>query len=255
VPEKRTVIGVIPARYGSTRFPGKPLALIAGKPMIRHVYERALRSNLLSQVIVATDDERIRRAVEEFGGQAMMTAADHATGTDRVAEVAGRLKASHYVNVQGDEPLIEPIYIDHCARLVLEGAPMSTLATRIRWRSELFDQNVVKLITDSLGYAICFSRSPIPFPRKYLDRGMDVDLDCTTYLRHVGVYGYSLASLRTLASVGECEPEGLESLEQLRALVAGLKIRVMVVDALTPCVDVPADLRKVEDLLGAKEGA
>ena len=183
MPDEHSIIGVIPARYGSTRFPGKPLAQIAGKPMSQHVYERTARAALLSRVIVATDDERIKQAVEGFGGVAMMTSPDHPSGTDRVAEVARELGRSYYVNIQGDEPLMDPAYVDTCARLLLEGAEMSTLATRIRWRNELFDQQVAKVVLDRQGYAIFFSRSPIPFPRKYLDRGIDVDLDSSVYCR------------------------------------------------------------------------
>jgi 3-deoxy-D-manno-octulosonate cytidylyltransferase len=253
VPDKDAVIGVIPARYGSTRFPGKPLALIAGKPMIQHVYDRACQASLLSSVVVATDDARIRDAVEAFGGTAVMTSPDHPTGTDRVAEAATRLKAASYVNIQGDEPLIDPSHIDKCARMVLDGEMMSTLATGVAWRCELFDQNVVKVVVDELGYAMYFSRSAIPFPRKYLDQGIDVDLECSTYLRHVGIYGYTAATLQALASHGECELEELESLEQLRALASGIPIKVGMVESLSACVDVPADIGKVERLLAARD--
>jgi 3-deoxy-manno-octulosonate cytidylyltransferase (CMP-KDO synthetase) len=253
VPDEHGVIGVIPARYGSTRFPGKPLAPIAGKPMIQHVYERTARASLLSKVIVATDDERIKDVVEGFGGAAMMTSEAHRNGTERVAEVAEQLGKPYYVNVQGDEPLIEPAYVDRCARALLDGEEMATLATRIRWRGELFDQNVAKLLTDKDGYALYFSRSAIPFPRKYLDKGIDVDLDCSEYLRHVGVYGYTLAVLRRLASEGETKLEELESLEQLRALFVGIRIRVEMVESTTPHVELPEDIAKVEAILGVKD--
>jgi 3-deoxy-manno-octulosonate cytidylyltransferase (CMP-KDO synthetase) len=253
VPDEHSVIGVIPARYGSTRFPGKPLAEISGKPMIRHVYERTARACLLSKVVVATDDRRIREVVEGFGGVVMMTSDTHPTGTDRVAEVAERLGGSHYVNVQGDEPLIEPAYVDTCARLLIEGNAMSTLATRIRWRHELFDRAVAKVVTDRQGYAMYFSRSAIPFPRKYLDRGIDVDLDSSVYLRHVGVYGYTAETLRAIVSAGESDVESIEGLEMLRALYMGISIKVGLVDSATPHVDVPDDIREVEKALDAED--
>jgi 3-deoxy-D-manno-octulosonate cytidylyltransferase len=254
VPDEGSLIAVIPARYGSTRFPGKPLALICGKPMIQHVYERTARAALPAGVIVATDDRRIKDAVEAFGGRAVMTSPEHATGTDRVAEVAKQVGYSYYVNVQGDEPLIEPAYVDACARLLLEGSPMSTLATRIRWRHELFDQNVAKVVLDRCGYAMYFSRSAIPFPRKYLDRGADVDLDCSVYLRHVGVYGYTAEALCTVTSEEESDAESLEGLEMLRALYLGIRIKVALVESAIPHVDLPEHIMEVETALRAKGG-
>jgi 3-deoxy-manno-octulosonate cytidylyltransferase (CMP-KDO synthetase) len=253
VPDETSVIGVIPARYGSTRFPGKPLALIAGKPMIQHVYERAGQAELLAGVVVATDDQRIKETVEAFGGTAAMTSPEHASGTDRVAEVAQRLECAYCVNIQGDEPLIDPAYVDACARLLLEGASMSTLAARIRWRHELFDQNVAKVVLNNRGYALYFSRSPIPFPRKYLDRGVDVDLDCSVYLRHVGVYGYSAETLQALTSAEMSESEDLEGLEMLRALHMNIDIKVGLVASATVHVDVPEDIAEVEKALKAKD--
>jgi 3-deoxy-manno-octulosonate cytidylyltransferase (CMP-KDO synthetase) len=255
VPEEHSVIGVIPARYGSTRFPGKPLALISGKPMIQHVYERTAQAQLLDEVVVATDDGRIKDAVEGFGGKAVMTSGKHPSGTDRVAEVAGRMESPYYVNVQGDEPLIDPVYVDTCARLLLEGNPMSTLAARIRWRHELFDQNIAKVVLDNRGYALYFSRSAIPFPRKYLDRGKDVDLDSSVYLRHVGVYGYAADTLRRLTTEKESGAEDLEGLEMLRALDLGMAIRVGLVDSATVHVDVPEDLAMVEKALKTRDSA
>lgn len=253
MPDEHSVIGVIPARYGSTRFPGKPLAAISGKPMIQHVYERTARAGLLSKVIVATDDLRIKDVVEGFGGIAMMTSDEHPSGTDRVAEVAEKTGGAYYVNVQGDEPLIEPAYVDTCARLLLGGSDMSTLATRIRWRHELFDQNVAKLVIDKEGRAMYFSRSAIPFPRKYLDRGVDVDLDCSVYLRHVGVYGYTTETLRAVTSEEESAVESLEGLEMLRALYLGIRIKVGLVDSAIPHVDLPEDIQVVEKALNIKD--
>lgn len=249
--DEKGAIGVIPARYGSTRFPGKPLALIAGKPMVQHVYERARNARLLSDVIVATDDDRIRQAVENFGGRAVMTSPAHSTGTDRVAEIAHSIEAERYVNIQGDEPLIDPAFIDRCAELLVGAEGMSTLVTRITTRSDLLDQNVVKVVVDGEGRAVYFSRHAVPFPRKYLDRGEDVDLDASTYLRHVGVYCYTRGALLALADAGKCEMEDLESLEQLRALYLGIEVRVGFVGAAGPCVDVPEDIEAIERAIKA----
>jgi 3-deoxy-manno-octulosonate cytidylyltransferase (CMP-KDO synthetase) len=220
--------------------------------MIQHVFERASRASLLSRVIVATDDDRILDAVEAFGGTAMMTSADHPSGTDRLVEVAETVRARLYVNIQGDEPLISPDHIDACARALTGGAAMSTLAARIRWRHEVFDRNVAKVLIDSGGHAICFSRSAIPFPGKFLARGRDIDLECSPYFRHVGVYGYTVDTLRALAAAGECEIESVESLEQLRALYLGIKIKVEIVDGVTPHVEVPGDVDEVERIINSK---
>jgi 3-deoxy-manno-octulosonate cytidylyltransferase (CMP-KDO synthetase) len=191
-------------------------------------------------------------AVRAFGGRAVMTSADHPSGTDRLMEVAETLKAPYFVNIQGDQPLINPGHVDACARALLEGAAMSTLAARIRFRHEVFDRDVAKMLIDAEGHAICFSRSAIPFPAKFLARGEDIDLECSPYFRHVGVYGYTLDTLRALAKAGECEMERVESLEQLRALYLGIKIKVEIVDSVTPHVDVPADIDKVERTIKAK---
>lgn len=252
MPEMGETIGVIPARYGSTRFPGKPLAMIAGRPMIQHVYEAAAHARLLGRVLVATDDRRIFDAVGVFGGEAVLTSGAHRTGTDRVAEVARRYEASHYVNIQGDEPLIEPSMIDAVARMLQEGAPMATLATRISSRADLFDQNTVKVVLAADSSALYFSRHAIPFPRKYLDKGTDVDLEASTYLRHLGTYGYSRSALLSIAEHEPCEMEELESLEQLRALYMGIRIQVEVIDSSGPCVDVPSDVARVEKILSAR---
>jgi 3-deoxy-D-manno-octulosonate cytidylyltransferase len=250
VPERQAVIGVIPARYGSTRFPGKPLAKIAGRPMIEHVYERAAKAARLARIVVATDDRRIQEAVRAFGGEAVMTSSDHPTGTDRVAEVAGGLGAGYFINIQGDEPLIDPAHIDLCADGLLSGESMVTLVARILRTDDLFNPNIAKVVVSCDGHAIYFSRSPIPFPGKYLDKGMDVDLDSFTYLRHIGLYGYTRSTLERLALSGPCRLEEIESLEQLRALAIGISIKVAVVESISPCVDVPEDIRQVESLLG-----
>jgi len=248
------IVAFIPARFPSTRFPGKPLAPISGKPMIQHVYERAVRAELLLRVIVATDDERIKRAVEDFGGEALMKSPEHPSGNDRGAEAAEGREEAPDVNIQGDEPLIDPGYVDACARLLLDGAEMSTLAARIRWRHELFDQNVAKVVLDREGYAIYFSRSAVPFPRKYLDRGVDVDLDSSVYLRHVGIYGFTAGALRAVTSKGETELESLEGLEMLRALYHGIRIKVGLVESTIPHVDIPEDIPAVEKALKTGDG-
>lgn len=249
MPDKGPIVGVIPARYGSTRFPGKALALIAGKPMIQRVYEVTSQARLLSRLIVATDDRRIADTVRGFGGEAMITRADHRSGTDRVAEVANRVEAPYYINVQGDEPLIRHELVDLVARMLLDGAPMATLAARITSRSELLDQNTAKVVLDRRGDILYFSRHAIPFPRKYLDRGADIDLKASAYYRHIGTYGYNRAALTEIAQAEPCEIEDLESLEQLRALFLGIKIKAGIVDFSSPCVDVPEDIAKVEKLL------
>jgi 3-deoxy-manno-octulosonate cytidylyltransferase (CMP-KDO synthetase) len=251
MPERGKILGVIPARFGSTRFPGKPLALIAGKPMVLHVLERLSGARRLAGVVVATDDQRIRRVVEEAGGRAVITSESHPTGTDRVAEVARGIDAEGYVNVQGDEPLIDPDHADRVAQELLQGEEMATLAAPLSRRSDLFDQNAAKIVLDRDGYALYFSRSPIPFPRKYLELGIDVDID-STYLRHVGVYGYRTSALERLAAAGPCEAEELESLEQIRALYLGLRIKVAVVEGTAPSVDVPEDIGKVERFISGE---
>jgi 3-deoxy-manno-octulosonate cytidylyltransferase (CMP-KDO synthetase) len=225
--------------------------MIGGKPMIRRVYERAREAVVPSRVLVATDDSRIARAVEDFGGEAALTSPDHRTGTERVAEIARATEAACYVNVQGDEPLIDPAFIDAVARAVLAGAPMATLATRIVSRGDLFDQNVVKVILSRDSLALYFSRHAVPFPRKYLERGEDIDLAASVYLRHVGTYAYSRAALLEMAGAEPCEMEQLESLEQLRALFLGVPIKVEVVESSGPCVDVPGDIAKVERIIAA----
>jgi 3-deoxy-D-manno-octulosonate cytidylyltransferase len=220
--------------------------------MIVRVMEAASRARRVSRLVVATDDARISRVVEAAGGEALITEAGHRSGTDRVAEVAGRIEAPYYINIQGDEPLIDPEAIDAVAEALLDGAEMATCATGITARNELFDQNVVKVVVDREGNALYFSRHAIPFPRKYLDRGADVDLKASAYLRHLGTYGYSRGTLAAFAEADPCEMEELESLEQLRALFLGIRIRVKVVESAGPCVDVPGDIAAVERLLSIR---
>lgn len=239
-----TVIGVIPARYASTRFPGKPLADLLGKPMIQHVYERASRARTLQRVLVATDDRRIFDAVAAFGGQAVMTRADHPTGTDRIAEAVARLDVDLVVNIQGDEPLIEPEVIDAAAAPLIEdpSIPISTLMSRVTDPSDLDNPNVVKLVVDRQGFALYFSRARIPYVR---DPGV---LD-VTYYYHPGLYVYRKDFLLTYASLPPTPLEQAEKLEQLRALEHGYRIKVVETTHRPVGVDTPEDLEQVKRLL------
>ena len=237
------VIGIIPARYESTRLPGKPLVDILGKPMIQHVYENASRSETLNDLLVATDDERIVAAVEAFGGKAVLTSKEHATGTDRVAEVVRPLDAGIVVNVQGDEPFARPGMIDEIVRPLLEDPtlPMSTLSHEIKDREGFADPNVVKVVTDLTGNALYFSRSLIPYPRK--TEGHRV-------FEHIGLYAYRRDFLMEFAGLAQTPLEKAESLEQLRALERGYRIRVVETkqEYISLNVDTPEDLEKARIL-------
>lgn len=246
---KPVIIAVIPARYGSTRFPGKSLALIRDKPMVQWVYERTKRSTLLDRVIVATDDRRILDAVTAFGGDAVMTSEAHATGTDRIAEVAEQLDCTIVVNVQGDEPLIDPRMIDEAVRPLAEdpSIPMGTLAQRITDPAEAVDPNVVKVVMDRKGYALYFSRAPIPWDRDHW-AGRTVlaglTLDGPRY-KHIGLYVYRRDFLLAYAAMPQTALESIEKLEQLRALEHGHKIKVVITDHESFGVDIPGDLSKI----------
>lgn len=232
------VLCIIPARYASTRLPGKPLRDIAGKPMIVRVYERAIRAQRVHEVVVATDDERIRAAVEEHGGNAVMTRADHATGTDRLAEVvAQRPDCDLIINVQGDEPLIDPAVIDalvapfeHDTALM-----MATAKTEITDAAEMENPNNVKVVADHTGNALYFSRACIPYAR---NAGAKV-------YKHIGIYAYRRDFLLAYAKMAQTELECSESLEQLRALENGYRIRVVETDAVFIGVDTEEDLAAV----------
>jgi len=234
-------IAVIPARYASTRLPGKPLKDIAGKPMIEWVYGQAAKSGA-SQVIVATDDERIAAACRAFGAPVEMTAAEHTSGTDRIAELARRFSWDDdqiVVNVQGDEPLISPICIAQTARLLgwHPEAAMATLVTPLESDAEFRDPNLAKVVTDKDGWALYFSRAPIPWPR---------DGRLPSVLRHIGLYAYRAASLKAISAAPPCSLEEAEKLEQLRALWLGLRIIVeKAAEAPAPAVDTEEDLAKV----------
>jgi 3-deoxy-manno-octulosonate cytidylyltransferase (CMP-KDO synthetase) len=231
---------VIPARYASTRLPGKPLLRQTGKYLVQHVYERACQSRRASQVIVATDDPRIVAAVESFGGQVVLTRRDHASGTDRVAEVARNLDADIIINLQGDEPLVEPAALDHLADL-LDCNPetdMATLAVPIRSVEHWHDPNCVKVVRDAAGRALYFSRSAIPFIR---NGRPSFHIDPPTLLQHLGLYAYRRHFLAHLASLPPQPLERLEQLEQLRVLSLGHRIQVGLVRALAIGVDTYED--------------
>lgn len=236
------IVCVIPARYSSTRLPGKPLADIAGKPMIQHVYERAALAKRPQRVIVATDHPLVYETVEKFGGEAILTSPDHPTGTDRLAEVAQQCSdVDLIINVQGDEPLIQPDVIDQLAE-AFEHNPdlqMATLMTEMD-KSEYHVPSVVKVITDLQGYALYFSRSLIPFPR--------VDINLPVY-KHIGIYAYRRDFLLKYAQLEPTPLEKTESLEQLRALEHGYRIKVLKTDFKFIGVDTIEDLEKVNLLL------
>ncbi|MFH1420311.1 MAG: 3-deoxy-manno-octulosonate cytidylyltransferase [Planctomycetota bacterium] len=232
-------VAVIPARYASTRFPGKPLASETGKYLIQHVCEQASAATSISQVIVATDDARIIAAVQSFGGRAVMTRADHPSGTDRVAEVAGGLDADIIVNVQGDEPELEPASIDQLVALLAENPNVSvgTLAAPFAVGTNPADPNAVKVVLDARGRAIYFSRSLIPYPRAQAGRPEKPG----NWLLHLGIYAYRRMFLLELASLAPTPLEMREKLEQLRILEHGCPMAVTVVDRSPIGIDTPED--------------
>jgi 3-deoxy-manno-octulosonate cytidylyltransferase (CMP-KDO synthetase) len=237
------VVVIIPARYESTRLPGKPLADLHGQPMIQRVYERAQLTRDVDRVLVATDDERIRAAVTAFGGTVVMTSRAHRTGTDRIAEVAAGLDADIVVNVQGDLPLLDPGMVDAAVAPLCgdEGLPMATIKTPIGTRAERDNPNVVKVVTDRHGYALYFSRSPLPYHR---DGGAAPLGD-----KHIGLYAYRRDFLLSFAKLAPTPLEQAEQLEQLRALEWGFRVKVADVAAASIEVDTPADLERVRAVL------
>ena len=240
-------IGIIPARYASTRFPGKPLHPIVGKPLIQHVVEHCREATSLADVIVATDDERIAKVAAEFC-TVEMTHADHPSGTDRIAEVAARLDCDAVVNVQGDEPLIAPAVIDAVASALMD-AEMTTAATAVNNISELEDPNAVKVVVSATGRALYFSRQTIPFLRDLSEESPSQQLSAFPFLRHLGIYGYRRETLQRLVGFAPSPLEQAERLEQLRALENGIAIAVCKVDYDAIGVDVPEDVQRVEALL------
>ncbi|WP_076342757.1 3-deoxy-manno-octulosonate cytidylyltransferase [Brachymonas chironomi] len=239
--DKPSVVIVIPARYGSTRLPGKPLADIAGKPMIQHVHERALQVAGVDQVLVATDDERVASAVVAFGGRAVMTDPEHPSGTDRLAEVMRQVPAEIYVNLQGDEPLVRPQDIQKLVEGMLhdDSVAVGTLCHVID-ADEALNPNTVKVVLADNGDALYFSRSPIPYPREAVE---------ASYLKHVGVYAYRKQVLQQYAGLPQPMMERAEKLEQLRLMAAGLKIRAFLVEPTGPGVDTPECLERVRAIM------
>lgn len=240
------ITAFIPARYQSSRFPGKPLALIAGKPMIQHAYERALSCSELSDVYVATDDDRIAECVRQFGGKALMTQPTHASGTDRIAEAAltvGLDDEDLVVNIQGDQPSFQPSVVSDLVRPMIEDSslPMSTLKYRIMHREEIANPNHVKVVTDRNGFAIYFSRCPIPYCRDGIPDGV--------HFKHLGFYCFRMAFLIRFTSLHQGLLESLEKLEQLRALEHGYKIKVPETLFDSVEVDVPQDIHAIEAIL------
>lgn len=290
-----TVLAIIPARFASSRFPGKPLAPLSGRPMIQWVYERACAARRVDEVVVATDDARIAEAVGRFGGRVVLTSAEHRSGTDRVAEVVRGLGHGRdvevVVNVQGDEPLIDPASIDLAIAPLLENATleMATLATPLTDPLDVADPNKVKVVTDRAGFALYFSRAPIPFRRNGHgapgapgsrvparppgqpeaapacsgsgERRAVASAGCSgaggapLALKHVGLYVYRPATLLRLAALPPTPLELAESLEQLRALEHGVRIKVVAVERDSPGVDTPEDLARAEALVARTEGA
>lgn len=238
----QAVIGVIPARYGSTRLKAKALALIHGKPMIQHVYERCLKSKLLSEVLVATDDKRIYEAVINFGGNVVMTSKSHKSGTDRIGEAIKNIKCDIVVNIQGDEPMIEPRNIDKAIEPLINdrNINVSTLCIKISDKKEISNPNVVKVVFGSNNNALYFSRSVIPFNRDNIN---------AEYFKHIGLYVYRKKYLVEFIKLKPSMLELTEKLEQLRILESGEKIKIIETKIDSHSVDTPADLRKIRKLI------
>jgi 3-deoxy-manno-octulosonate cytidylyltransferase (CMP-KDO synthetase) len=241
------IVGIIPARYASTRFPGKPLAVIAGMPLIRRVVERCQKAKSLSEIIVATDDSRIAEAVKKFC-RVEMTSPNHPSGTDRIAEVAEKISCDAVVNIQGDEPTIEPSVIDSVAG-ALADCEMSTAATQIKNPAELDSPNVVKVVVNAAGRASYFSRRTIPYLREAASRPVSEQLAAFPFLKHLGIYGYRRETLLRLVKFPVSPLENAEKLEQLRALENGIPIAVVKVEFDSVGVDAPEDVEWVERYL------
>ncbi|MBI5050774.1 MAG: 3-deoxy-manno-octulosonate cytidylyltransferase [Nitrospirae bacterium] len=246
---------IIPARFNSTRFPGKPLSLLKGKPVIQYVYEQTSLAKLTDAVFVATDDKGIFDAVTNFGGKAVMTSPSHASGTDRIAEAARDIDCDIIVNVQGDEPFIKPEMVDDVVKLLLDDPSVSigTLAARIKTRQDVVNENVVKVVFNNDGFALYFSRSPIPFHRdEWTLQSIEHSLPRTFYCyKHIGIYAYRKDVLLKLSKLPQTKLEKIEKLEQLRALENGIKIKVKETAFETTGIDTPEDLRRAEEWLNS----
>lgn len=243
------ILGIIPARYGSTRFEGKPLALINGKMMIQRVYEQAKKADRLAEVVVATDDERIFNAVVGFGGKAVMTSTNHKSGTDRCREVVDKIGVGFdaVINIQGDEPYINPLQINQIAELISDkDTPLASLCKPISDYDELVSHNAVKVVFDKDGKALYFSRYAIPFMRNVDDD--KIWMSKRTYYKHIGIYAYKTDVLREVSALPQSGLEMAESLEQLRWLENGYTVRMGVTEFESYSVDVPEDIIKIEKI-------
>lgn len=249
IPRHPNVIAVIPARYASTRLPGKALAQIAGQPMIQRVVERVRQAQNVSRVLVATDDDRIKRAVEGSGGEALLTRTDHRTGTDRVAEVAAHVPGEIYVNIQGDEPLIDPETVDRVVSEMLEdeSTQVATPCSAIKDKNDIMDPNVTKVVRDFEGNALYFSHAPVPWVRDKKDETVAVK-----FWKHIGLYAFRRDALLEFPTLPPGELERIEQLEQLRWLENGFRIRVVETEYDAVSVDVPEDIARVEKILRSK---
>ena len=240
------ILGIIPARYASTRFPGKPLTIINGKSMIQRVYEQSLKSGLLSDVVVATDDQRIFDAVVAFGGQVMMTSSEHNSGTDRCCEIVEKIGDLYdaVVNIQGDEPFINPEQIDQIAKLISsEESQIASLCKPIKDQDELFDENVVKVVFDNKVRALYFRSQTIPFLRK-VDKDEKSWMEARTFYKHIGIYAYKVDVLKKIASLEQSGLELSECLEQLRWLENSYTIMMGVTEFESYSIDTPQDVEK-----------
>ena len=255
MPTDIKVIAVIPARWASSRFPGKPLALIKGKPMVQWVFEQACKAETVSEVIVATDDTRIREVVNDFGGTAIMTSTKHESGTDRIAEVVRERECDIVVNVQGDEPLIPPENIDRIVRPLIEdtSASIATLRILIKTRQDLMNRNITKVVVDSSNSALYFSKAPIPWNRDEwsddLTQNSSFDPLQPFWYKHIGLYAYRKNFLMAFGDLPESGLEKMEKLEQLRILENGFQIKVVETDLDSIGVDCKADLELIEKRL------
>ena len=253
MPTNGKILAVIPARWASTRFPGKPIADILGKPMVQWVSEQAQKANLITEVVIATDDKRIYDVVLDFGGKAVMTSPSHQSGTDRVAEAVRNLECDIVVNVQGDEPLIPSENIDRVIKPLLDSGELSvsTLMTAIHSRSEMLDPNICKVVVDNVGCALYFTRAPIPYNRDYgcmnkskIDNEMGANQMILGY-KHIGVYAYRKSFLLKFSNMKTSQLENTEKLEQLRILENRYLIQVVETEQNSIGVDHPNDLDKI----------
>lgn len=246
------IVAVIPARWSSTRLKGKVLADINGKPMIQHVWERVKKAHEVDEVIVASDKEKVLKAVESFGGTAMFTSPEQPSGTDRLAEVAGSVEADVFINIQADEPMIHPLMVDELAQVFQyeRNVQMATLIKRINDPGEIADPNVVKAVVDRKGYALYFSRSPIPYIWDKQSGSEDIS---GRYFKHIGLYSYTKDFLFTYTNLPKSTLEEEEKLEQLRALEHGYKIRTIQTQYETIGVDTQEDLERVREVMASEE--